>query len=278
MEYKFLDSIKLKHGAYLRNRIAMAPTTLDSSFYDGHISKDEVEYYAIRSGGPGMVIVETAYINDTAKGFPGQISIANDSLITGLSQIASSIKNGGAKVVIQLHHAGRLSNHMLLNDNQPVAPSSITDPSGGELPRELKYEEIEKIIDDYGKSVKRAISAGFDGVEIQGANRFLPHQFFSRQSNQREDKWGDKYNFIIDLLKKISNVVEKYAPNDFIVGYRISPEESFFGGYHYFDAIELVNVITKESCLDYIHLSQLDAVGTPFIDKDIKTPLVTLFR
>jgi len=278
MTYKFLEPLTLKHGSTLRNRIAMAPTTLDSSFYDGHISKDEVDYYALRSGGPGMIVVETAYVNNLGKGFPGQISISNDELIPSLSKIAHAITNNGAKAVLQLHHAGRLTNHQLLDDSQPVAPSAIKDPNGGELPRELTALEVEQTIDDYGQAVRRAILAGFSGVEIHGANRFLPQQFFSRQANHRTDKWGDKFAFPVALIKKIDEVVNEYASDDFIIGYRMSPEETYEKGYHYNEAIELAQKLTEDGLLDYIHLSQFSAVGTPFVDKDVKRPLVTMFR
>ena len=278
MTYKFLNPITLKHGANLRNRIAMAPTTLDSSFYDGHVSKDEIKYYATRAGGPGMIIVEAAYIEELGKGFPGQISIADDSLIKGLSRIATGIKNGGSKAVLQLHHSGRLTNHNLLNGKQPVGPSPIADPNGGELPRALTSEEVEQVIESYVQAVRRAIEAGFDGIEIHGANKFLPQQFFSRQSNKRQDKGGDKYRFILELIDKISEIVSEMATNHFIIGYRMSPEETFEGGYHYNDSIELAKTISQGGKLDYIHLSQFEAVGTPFVDQDIKTPLVTMFN
>ncbi|GJM48290.1 oxidoreductase [Weissella soli] len=278
MTYRFLNPIDLKHGAHLRNRIAMAPTTLDASFYDGHVSSEEVEYYAKRAGGPGMIIVETAYINDLGKGFPGQISIADDSLIAGLSRIAASIKNGGAKAVLQLHHAGRLTNHLLLNGEQPVAPSAIADPNGGERPKELTNAQINQIIEDYVQAVRRAIVAGFDGIEIHGANRFLPQQFFSRQSNHRQDKWGGKYTFILELMHRIAKKIEEVGAQHFIIGYRISPEETYEGGYRFSDAIELGNVLAEQGTLDYIHLSLFEAIGTPFMDKNVNIPLVTLFR
>lgn len=278
MTYQFLNPLTLKHGATLRNRIAMAPTTLDSSFYDGHISKDEVDYYALRSGGPSMIVVETAFINHLGKGFPGQISISSDDLIPDLSKIAHAITNNGAKAVLQLHHAGRLTNHQLLDDAQPVAPSAIKDPNGGELPRELTAFEVEQTIDDYGQAVRRAILAGFSGIEIHGANRFLPQQFFSRQANHRTDQWGDQFAFPVALIKKVAEVVNEYASADFIVGYRMSPEETYKNGYHYNEAIELAQKLTEDGLLDYIHLSQFSAVGTPFVDQDIKQPLVTMFR
>ncbi|MSD83902.1 NADH-dependent flavin oxidoreductase [Lactobacillus curvatus] len=278
MNCNFETPLTLKHGAILKNRIVMAPTTLDSSFYDGHISKDEVDYYALRSGGPGMIIVEAAYINDLGKGFPGQISIANDTLIPSLSKLAHAITDNGSKAVLQLHHAGRLTNHQLLNDAQPVAPSVIADPNGGELPRALTAFEIEQTIEDYGQAVRRAILAGFSGIEIHGANRFLPQQFFSQQANHRTDKWGDKFAFPIALITRISEVVKKYASEDFIIGYRLSPEETYKDGYHYTEAIELAQKLTENGLLDYIHLSQFSAVGTPFVDQNVKRPLVTMFK
>ncbi len=278
MDYKFLKPLTLPNGTILRNRIVMAPTTLDSSFYDGHISKDEVDYYSLRSSGPGMIIVEAAFINSLGQGFPGQISISNDDLIPSLSKVAHAITNNGSKAVLQLHHAGRLTNHQLLGDSQPVAPSAIKDPNGGELPRELTALEVEQIIDDYAQATRRAILAGFSGIEIHGANRFLPQQFFSRQANHRTDKWGDKFAFPVALIKKISDIVDEHATPDFIIGYRMSPEETYEDGYHYNEAIELAQELTKDGRLDYIHLSQFNAVGTPLVDKVVKQPLVTMFR
>lgn len=185
-DYSFLQPLALRHGGNLRNRTVFAPTTLSASFFNGVASTDDVEYYRHRAGGVGMVIVGASYVDDFGRGFPGQLGISDDNQLAGLKRLVGAIHDGGAKAVVQLHHAGRMSYSDLLPGGQaPVAPSAIPNTPDSETPRELTDSEISEIIEDFGSATKRAIDAGFDGVEIHGANHYLLQQFFSPSSNKQ---------------------------------------------------------------------------------------------
>lgn len=125
----------------------------------------------------------------------------------------------------------------------------------------LSDEQIREIIDGFGAATKRAIDAGFDGVEIHGANHYLIQQFVSAYSNRRNDNWGGsvekRMNFPIAVTKAVVDTVKKYAPEDFIIGYRISPEEIHGKnvGYTWHESTQLIDKLTKDFDLDYVHLS-----------------------
>jgi 2,4-dienoyl-CoA reductase-like NADH-dependent reductase (Old Yellow Enzyme family) len=247
-------------GLIVKNRVVMAPMTTMSSFYDGSITNDEVDYYAERGGGPGIIITGVANVTAEGKGFEGELSIAHDSTIRGLSKIAKAIQKDGTKAVIQIFHAGRKTNSKILRGIQPTSASAIAaaHPKESETPRELTNEEIETIIHDFGQAARRAILAGFDGVELHGANGYLLQQFFSPHSNQREDSWGGSFNnrmqFPLKVIEQVSSVIEAYADKPFILGYRLSPEELETPGIRLEDSLAFAQALTGTK-VDYIHLS-----------------------
>ena len=229
--YKFLESFEIKKGTRLKNRIVMAPMTTMSSFYNGMVTKDELDYYAMRSGGPGMIITAVANVSSNGKGFEGEFSAATDDMIPSLSSLAHTIKAHDSKAVLQIFHAGRKTFSRILGGVQPVSSSSVKAeyPANSELPRELENDEIEVIINDFGEATKRAILSGFDGVELHGANTYLLQQFYSPHSNKRDDKWGGdkekRMTFGLAVINKVRAVIKEYADDSFILGYRLSPEE-----------------------------------------------------
>ncbi len=130
---------------------------------------------------------------------------------------------------MQIHHGGREARARGAKGHEVLAPSQL-DFSFLPYPvREMTHEEIVEIIKDFGRATKRAIDAGFDGVEIHGANHYLIQQFFSAFSNRRQDKWGGslekRMTFALEVVKEVKSVIARYAPKDFIIGYRLSPEE-----------------------------------------------------
>ncbi|WP_270313982.1 NADH-dependent flavin oxidoreductase [Leuconostoc citreum] len=283
MNYDFLDNFIFPNKAItLKNRVVMAPTTLRASFEDGSVTTDELAYYQLRSKGVGLVIAEAAYVNPLGRGWEGAISIAADDKIPGLRRLASAIQSGGAKAVLQLVAAGRQSTTTILRGEQPVSASAQAYPHGEhEQPRALSHEEIAQNINDFAQATKRAILAGFDGVEIHGANLYLLQQFFSPESNRREDIWGgtrDKRSrFGLAVTAKVAQTIKKYAEKPFLLGYRQSPEESTTPGISLTDSIAFAQKLTQLP-VDYLHLSLKDATQTSFRDKQDTTPIVSRYR
>src|SRR5471032_2538445 len=228
---QLLSTFTLPNGTVLKNRVLMAPMTTCTGFYDGTVTSELVEYYRARAGSIGTVIVECCFIDDKGLAFPGAIGIDNDGKIDGLAKIARAVKSQGSKAVLQIYHGGRMSEPKLIGGQTPVAPSALAAPrDGAATPVALTAEEVEDMITKFGEGVRRAIEAGFDGVEIHGANTYLIQQFFSPNSNQRDDKWGgsreNRAPFPLAILDITHRMAQKYADSSFIIGYRFSPNSN----------------------------------------------------
>ncbi|MGM0124821.1 hypothetical protein IGI37_002215 [Enterococcus sp. AZ194] len=277
----FLTNYKFKNGLEIKNRIVMSPMTTMSSFYNGMVTSEEVDYYALRAGGPGIIVTGVANVSDNGKGFEGELSVANDRMLPGLTNLATAIKKEDTKAVLQIFHAGRKSNSKVLRGEQPVSASALAAPypPNSEVPRALTHEEILQIIEDLGQATKRAIDAGFDGVELHGANTYLLQQFYSENSNQREDEWGgtreNRLKFPLAVIAKVNETIQKYATQPFILGYRLSPEEIETPGIRLEDSLYFVDQIKGK--VDYIHLSMGSYQRTSLNDKANTNTLLSQF-
>jgi 2,4-dienoyl-CoA reductase-like NADH-dependent reductase (Old Yellow Enzyme family) len=260
------ETISFQNGVQLKNRIVMAPMTNFSSNPDGTVTDAEVNYYARRSDGVGMVITACTYVTANGKGFQGEFGGDQDELIPSLRQLASAIKEQGAKAILQIFHGGREVPPELVNGDVVSASAVPTEGEGKPVPRELPEKEVESIIRDFGEATRRAIEAGYDGVEIHGANGYLLQQFFSPHSNRREDRWGGslekRLTFPLAVVDEVKKVVREYAKEPFIVGYRFSPEEPETPGITMADTLVLIDALAGKD-LDYLHVSLLDFWSTP---------------
>lgn len=253
------DTFKFSRGLTFKNRIVIAPMTNMMSFHDGVVTTDELAYYGLRTGEVGAFITAAANVSPSGKGWEGELGVYDDLQLTGLTELASTIKKNGTKAILQIFHGGRMSNSSILRGQSTVAPSSVAaERPGAETPRELSEAEIEQLIEDFALATERAIKAGFDGVEIHGANTYLLQQFFSPHSNRREDQWGGtlekRFKFINDVVDAVTKVVDESGVPNFIVGYRFSPEEYETPGIRFSDTLFLVDKLVNKP-LDYLHVS-----------------------
>lgn len=261
------ESFKLGNGIQLKNRLVMAPMTNFSSNPDGTVSDAEVKYYERRSNGVGTVITACTYVTANGKGFHGEFAGDRDEMIPSLRRLASAIKAKGAKAILQIFHGGRQVPPELVPNEDVVSASAVpAEGEGKPVPRALKDTEIEAIIRDFGETTRRAIEAGFDGVEIHGANGYLLQQFFSPHSNRREDRWGGtlekRLTFPLAVVDEVKKIVSTHAKEPFIVGYRFSPEEPETPGITMADTLVLVDALANKN-LDYLHISLMDFWSTP---------------
>lgn len=259
MSTVFLSPYEIKEHITLRNRVIMAPMTINSSTTEGEVTDEELAYYLVRSSSPGAVITAGAYISSEGQAFNNGISVAKDRFIPGLKKLASVIKLQGAKAILQIYHGGRMARSELNSGRIPVAPSAVkADRPWAEFPRQLGTTDIELIINQFAQSVRRAIEAGFDGVELHGANTYLLQQFFSPHSNRRTDEWGGSFEnrmkFPLRVIHACQQMIDKYADDSFILGYRISPEEIETPGIRLDDTLQFIDQIIDHG-IDYIHLS-----------------------
>lgn len=254
--------LTFKRNLTIKNRIVMAPMTNKMSFYDGVVTQDELHYYHLRSGEVGAVITAAANVLDNGKGWEGELSVSSDMMIPSLTRLADAIKRNGTKAILQIFHGGRMTNSSVLRGTQPVSASAIpAERENAETPRELETEEITEIIEAFKQATKRAIEAGFDGVELHGANTYLIQQFFSPHSNRREDEWGgnieNRFKFVNDLVDGVIDIVDSSDVDEFIIGYRFSPEEYETPGIRLEDTLYLVDQLANKD-LDYLHISLRD--------------------
>ena len=185
---KLVESVKLTNGEEIRNRIVMAPMTTFSGNPNGTISEQEIEYYKHRSKGLGMLITACIGVSKNGIAFPGQFEAFAEGAVPKLKKLTETLKEDGTKVILQIHHGGRMAVPELVPDGIVVSAGNIPTPRTPDvIPHELDDEGIEEIIKDFGTATKKAIEAGFDGVEIHGANTYLIQQFFSPHSNRRND-------------------------------------------------------------------------------------------
>jgi 2,4-dienoyl-CoA reductase-like NADH-dependent reductase (Old Yellow Enzyme family) len=266
------EPFRLNNGVQLKNRIVMPPMTTFSANPDDTASDEEIAYYAARSGGPGMVITACAYVQANGKGFEGQFAVDRDTMIPSLRRVASSIKEKGAKAVLQLYHGGRLAVPHLIPNGETVSASGVAPLldrgfySIEHTPRSLTDEEVLQLVQAFGEATRRAIEAGFDGVELHGASGYIIQQFFSPHSNTRTDHWGGsvekRLTFPLAVIEEVKGVIAKHARDPFIIGYRLSPEEPETPGITMAETFMLLDALADAE-LDYIHMALNDFWSKP---------------
>lgn len=278
VKYKFLEPYTFKNGLKVKNRVVIPPMTEGSALADGSVSDQELAYFKQRSGGVGMFISPVANINPLGVGFPGELSVDDDKFIPRLREMAEVMKSNGTRAILQIFSAGRMSNSAALGGKQIVSASAVPAPRKGfETPRALTSNEVEQTVKDFGQAVRRAIQAGFDGVELHGANTYLIQQFFSPNSNRRTDKWGgsleNRMRFPLAVVDEAAKIIKKYADHPFILGYRISPEEIEKPGIRISDTLKLIDRLADKP-IDYLHISMGYVFRTSLNDENDKEPLI----
>lgn len=225
-----------KIGRYtLQNRLVMAPMTR-SRADDAGVPNELVSLYYSQRATAGLIISEGVFPSAMGKGYVRTPGIATDAQVAAWKQVTDAVHAKGGRIFMQVMHCGRISHPSLLpNDAQPVAPSAIKAAgktwtgSGMQdfvTPHSLTVDEIAEVVNDYRLATRRALEAGFDGVELHAASGYLPEQFLSSGSNQRQDAYGgsaaNRARFVLEVLA--SMVAEAGGDR---VGIKISPEMNF---------------------------------------------------
>ena len=262
----------------LKNRIAVAPMTRISATEDGRATPEMVRYYqGFAEGGFGLIITEGVYPDLAfSQGYLHQPGIGDDTQAEAWRPVAEAIHGGGAAALMQLMHAGALSQGNYWRQDS-VAPSAV-QPKGEQLgfyrgegaygmPREITGQEIDAVVDAFAAAALRARKAGFDGVEIHGANGYLLDQFLTDYANQREDRYGGSVENRVRLLVEAVQAVRAAVGPDFLVGIRIS--QGKVNDYHHKWAggqqdAEIVFARLAEAGVDYIHTTEFDAQAPAF--------------
>ncbi|MBN2074138.1 MAG: NADH:flavin oxidoreductase [Dehalococcoidales bacterium] len=222
------DSIVIK-GLELKNRIVMAPMATNMATPEGRITDRHIKHYTSRAkGGVGLIILEHTYVAIEGQLARNQTGLYDDSLIPDLKRLVDVIHEAGAKVIIQLTHAGARTTSETTG-SQPLGPSTVRLPDGTETPKALTAPEIKSVVTAFIESSRRAIEADCDGVELHGAHGFLLNQFISPYTNQRNDEYGGN---LVNRVRFVAEIIE--GVNDILQGkplfYRLGADDMIEGG------------------------------------------------
>ena len=225
------DSYELG-GKRLANRIVMAPMTRSRAYGPGASPTAlTAQYYAQRAGG-GLIVTEGTQPSVVGQGYPDTPGLHTDDQVAAWRTVTDAVHRAGGVIYVQLLHTGRIGHPSLLPEGlHPVAPSGFAaegqvfthdGPKDFVTPKELTESEISRTIDDFAAAARNAMSAGFDGVEVHGANGYLIHQFLAPIANRRTDGWGGsaaaRIRFGVEVVTAVADAIG--ADN---VGLRISP-------------------------------------------------------
>jgi N-ethylmaleimide reductase len=295
MKYQKLFEEYNLSGNTLKNRFLMAPMTRSRSSQPGDIPNALMaEYYAQRSTA-GIIITEATQISLQGKGYANTPGIYSQQQIEGWKLITDAVHKNGSKIIVQLWHVGRVSSAKV-NGLQPLAPSGIIAkdtsvyvfdgaPNGDatfvpvDEPREMSKTDIENVIKEFVQGAKNGIAAGFDGVEIHGANGYLLDQFLRSNSNKRTDEYGgtqqNRIRFLIEIAKQVAQAIGKEK-----TGIRLSPFISFkdMSDPEILQTIMLAAAEINKLDLAYIHLCEADWDDAPSIPIDFRMELRKTFK
>ena len=244
----------LNNGVTIKNRLVVAPMTHFGSQADGLISDQERTFLNNRAVDMGLFITAATLVQKDGKAFHGQPEATGEHCLDSLKETAQILQQQGAKAILQIHHGGSKAIDDLLDGLDKISASA----NEAEHAREATAEEVEALIASYAQAADLALRAGFDGVEIHGANGYLIQQFYSAQSNRRNDQWGgsleNRMRFPLAVVDAVVAVREKHQRDDFIIGYRFSPEEPGDDGLTMTETGALIDALVQKP-LQYLHVS-----------------------
>ncbi|MGL6076251.1 MAG: alkene reductase [Fimbriiglobus sp.] len=259
------------NGLTLSNRIVLAPLTRSRAGVERLPNSLMAEYYAQRATA-GLIVSEATVISERANGWNQSPGIYNDAMQAGWKLTTDAVHAAGGKIFLQLWHCGRASHSSFHNGELPPAPSAIKingdaihTPTGKqpyETPRALEAAEIADIVADYRDAARRAREAGFDGVEIHGANGYLIDTFLQSKTNHRTDGYGGSVENRYRFLKEVTEAVLQEWPAN-RVGVRLSPNGQFndMGSPDYREQFLYVAGQLNGYGLAYLHLMDGLAFG-----------------
>jgi 2,4-dienoyl-CoA reductase-like NADH-dependent reductase (Old Yellow Enzyme family) len=242
-------------GREMANRFAIAPLTTDASHDDGTATEHELEFVRRRAaGGFGATISSAAYVEQDGRSWQG-IGAAHDGHLSSLHRLAEAMRAAGGLAILQIYDGGRIAKPELIGDQCMRAPSAVASLRPGAMtPRAMTSDEVESLISSFRDAASLARKAGFDGVEIHGANHYAVHQFFSPRANQRVDHWGGTLAKRMNFPLAVAQAVRDALGPKLIAGFRVTPFEAEADGYTLDDAKLLCNELAGLN-LDYISVS-----------------------
>ena len=270
----------------LPNRILMAPLTRARAD-EGHVPNDMMAQHYSDRASSGLLIAEATMAMEGNCAFVSEPGIYNNDQVAGWKKVTDAVHENGGRIFLQIWHGGRACHSLLNNGRQPVAPSPIAitndevhTPEGKkayEVPRELDDTELPAIVEGFRKAAWNAKSAGFDGIEIHGANGYLLDSFLRDSANQRSGPYGGSFENRSRLLLEVIDTVSTVWKSD-QVGVRISPLNSF-NSMRDSDPVGLYTYLSEKlnaRNLAYLHLMRADFLGEQ--EADVITPIRAAYQ
>lgn len=239
---KLFSTFQLKN-LELKNRIAMSPMCMYSAANDGKITDWHHIHYATRAiGGVGLIIQEATAVEKRGRISANDLGIWDDMFISDLEAFVELIHSLDCKIAIQLAHAGRKSE--VKNENI-IAPTSMQWSDSYPIPAEMTKNDIKDVITSFAKAAARAVSAGYDAIEVHAAHGYLIHEFLSPLSNHRQDEYGgntiNRTRFLKEILTEIKNII----PVDIPIFLRVSATDYLPGGLIIDETIAIIDIVKE---------------------------------
>jgi N-ethylmaleimide reductase len=273
----------------LRNRIVMAPLTRCRAI--GNVPNELMASYYKQRSSAGLIISEGVSPSPNGLGYPRMPGIFSREQVEGWKKITAAVHGEGGKIFMQIMHCGRIGHPLNLpRGGQIMAPSAVKpaghmriDPDGKEdfpVPKEMTALDISETIEEYATGAKNAIEAGFDGIELHGANGYLPEQFISPQTNLRTDEYGgsigNRCRFVIEVAEAVAEAIGKDR-----TAIRLSPYGVASDMKHYPEIDETYLYLADrmdDLGIAYIHLVDHSDRGAPEVPLQIKNTIRRIFR
>ncbi len=246
---------RFNSGQAIANRFVIAPLTTDSSHEDGTATDGEIEFIRRRAAsGFGVAISSATYVEQDGRSWQGT-GAAHDGHLSSLRRLAEAMRTSGSLAILQIYDGGRIAKPELIGEQSLRAASAVASlRPGAKTPRAMTSDEVENLIARFREAASLARKAGFDGVEIHGANHYAVHQFFSPRANRRDDHWGGTLSKRMNFSLAVAQAVRDALGPNLITGFRITPFEAEADGYTLDDAKLLCGELAKLN-LDYISVS-----------------------
>lgn len=259
----------LSHGMIgtmeLKNRFVVPPMGTNFGTYEGMVTDEMIAYYRRRAkGGFGLIIIEVTAIDRKGKAILNEVGLWDDSQIPGFKRLINAIHKEGAKVVVQLHHAGRQCVPPYIFNEMPEAPSKVACPMMNFPPQAMSNERVWEVIDEFGDAAVRAKKAGADGVEVHGAHGYLVAQFMSPHANKRTDEFGGDFFGRMKFPQEIFKNIRSKVGDAFPILFRFGYDEKVNGGRTLEESV-MVGRIAEAAGVDALDISVMTYGSLPYM-------------
>ena len=244
-------------GMELKNRFVRSATYDGYADQKGHVTDDQIRFFEdLARGGTGLIVTGICHVHDSGQISPIQNSVASDDCIPGLRRLSSAVHDLGAKIAIQLFHAGREGAKFLVTGNREALSSSVVpdDPYFDKPYRSMTEEEISEVVGAFGDGARRVREAGFDAVQVHGAHAYLLSQFLSPYLNRRDDEWGGTLENRLRLHREILRDIRAKVGEDYPLFMKLGVEDCFPGGLSFREGALAARSLSERG-LDAIEIS-----------------------